>query len=117
MDEKEKKYIERIVNNYQKRERTKLDELRLLDKKVKRGAKIFAYIFGVIASLVLGLGMCIAMQVIFENYMMIGIIIGIIGILLVSINYLIYKSFLNKNKKKYSNLILDLSKELLNEND
>lgn len=110
----DKKYIERTIRSYEKKEVSKLDELRKLDKKATRGATIFSYIFGSVSSLILGLGMSIAMEVIFPGYMYIGIIIGLIGILLVSINYPLYKKLLEKGKRKYASQILELSNELLN---
>ena len=58
------KAIQKIRSSYEEREITKLDELKALDKKVKRPAQIFAYVYGSISSLVLGTGMCLAMKVI-----------------------------------------------------
>ena len=112
---RERNYIERIRSQYQLKEETKLDELKRLNKKAKSGAKLFSYIFGTIGSLILGVGMCIGMQVILSNLMPLGIIIGILGIIIVSVNYFIYKKLLIKGKEKYSKRILELSKELLNE--
>lgn len=111
----ERKTIERIASKYQEKEITKLDELKNLDKKARKGALIFAYVFGIIASLVLGLGMCIAMKVILADLMIIGVLIGIVGIFMCIINYPIYKKLHEKGIKKYSNQILELSKSLLNE--
>ena len=44
-----------------------------------------------------------------------GIVIGLIGILMVSVNYPIYKSILNSRKKKYSEQILSLSDKIMKE--
>ena len=76
---------------------------------------IFSYIFGSIASLILGFGMCVAMEVILEGWMWLGIVVGLIGIVFVSINYFIYKRLEEKGRNKYAEEILTLSKELLNE--
>ena len=111
----EKQYVQKIKDNYLEKETTKLDELKSLDKKVNLPVAVFAYCFGVIGTLVLGFGMCIAMKVILEDYMWVGILIGCIGILLVSINYPIYLTFLNKRKRKYKTQIIEISDELLNE--
>lgn len=111
------KTIEKIRASYTEKEITKFDELKELDKKVKRPAQIFAYVFGSISSLVLGTGMCFAMKVIGATLsfsMPLGIGVGLLGILLVSINYPIYKSILKKRKIKYSKQILELSDSLLN---
>ncbi len=115
MNTNELKRIEKIRNDYVEKEVSKYDELKSLDKKVRKGANIFSYIFGIIGSLVLGFGMCMAMEVILEGNMIIGIIIGLVGILMVSVNYKLYKKIVNKNKNKYREQIIDLSNELLNE--
>ena len=113
--ENQNKTVKKIMEQYQEKEVTKLDELKALDKKAKKGANIFAYVFGVIGSLVLGTGMCIAMEVILEGYMLIGILVGLVGIAMVSLNYFIYKNKLQKSKNKYAQEIITKSKELLNE--
>ena len=111
------KTIERIRASYTEKEITKLDELKKLDKKVKRPAQIFAYVFGSISSLVLGTGMCLAMKVIGASLsfaMPLGIGVGLLGILLVSINYPMYKKILKSRKEKYAQQIFELSDSLLN---
>ena len=113
----ERNYVESLLNEYQEKPKSKLEELRELDKKAKKGAKIFSLIFGIIGSLVLGLGMCIAMKIILQDLMIIGIIIGLIGIFMVSINYKLYKKLLIKGKNKYAEEIKRLSKEILNEQE
>ena len=117
INQDEKNYIKKLMKKYEEKEISKLDELRNLDKKAKLGAIKFAYIFGIIGSLILGLGMSISLGIIFEEMMWLGIILGLIGILFICINYNIYKKLLIKGKNKYSSQILKLSKELLNEND
>lgn len=112
---KEQKFIERTINSYQEKKTTGLDELKLLDKKVKRTPRIFAYTFGTISSLILGFGMSVAMGVILKDLMVLGVIIGVIGLLFVSINYLVYTKWVRSRKNKYSNEILELSRSLLNE--
>lgn len=109
----EMKSVERIRAQYTGRERTKLDELKELDKRAKRPATVFAYTFGTIGTLILGLGMCLAMKVI-GDLMVLGILIGLVGIALVSVNYFIYKKILKSRKDKYSSRIFALSDELLN---
>lgn len=112
---KEQSFIKRTLDSYQEKEQTTLDELKLLDKKVKKTPRIFSYTFGTISSLILGFGMSVAMGVILPEHMALGIIIGIIGLLLVIINYSIYKKWLSNRKNKYSQKIIELSKTLLNE--
>ena len=61
--------------------------------------------------------MCLAMKVIGSGNTMfiLGIIIGLGGILLVSINYLIYKKILEDGKKKYAYDIIRLAREISEE--
>ena len=108
----ETKIIEEIRASYEKKESTKLDELKKLDKKVKLPAQIFAYLYGSISSLVLGTGMCFAMKVI-GNSMALGIGVGVVGIVLALTTYPIYKAMLNSRKNKYAKQIIELSDSLL----
>lgn len=116
MSTKEIRIIETIKGRYVEHETTKFDELKALDKKVRRPAKVFSYIFGSIGSLVLGTGMCMAMKVILADLafvMPLGIGIGAVGIAMVSANYFIYKKILSSRKRKYANKVLALSDEIL----
>ena len=114
----DKIYAEAIVNEYSPKDTSKVVALKKLDRKAKSKANIFAYTFGVIASLVLGVGMCLSMKVIGNGstlLMIAGIIIGIIGIIGASVNYPIYKKLLESGKKKYAFEIVQLAKELSEE--
>lgn len=113
MSTNEKLYVEKTLKNYQEKEVTKIDELKALDKKSKQTPKIFAYVFGSIGALVLGFGMCVAMQVILADLMWLGIIVGIIGIAMVVLNIYLYNYLLSKNKRKYAEQITKLSNEIL----
>lgn len=109
--------IERIRASYVEKETTKFDELKQLDKKVKRPAQIFAYTYGSLSSLVLGTGMSLAMKIIggtLSFIMPLGIAVGVVGIGLVSSTYPLYKKILNDRKKKYAKQIFELSDSLLN---
>ncbi len=108
----ERQAAESIRANYVPHEQTKLDKLRKLDKKVSRPAEIFAYTFGVIGALVLGVGMCLAMKIL-GDLMPLGIVIGIVGIAMVSVNYFIYNKILNKRRKKFEKQVLSLSDEVI----
>ena len=102
----DKIYAEQIANEYAPKQASKVKALRKLDAKAKSPANIFAYTFGIISSLVLGNGgLMIAL----------GIIIGIVGILGVSINYPIYKKILSNSKNKYASDIIKLANEIANE--
>lgn len=107
------KIIEKIRASYIEKEITKFDELKELDKKVKRPAQIFAYVYGSISSLVLGTGMCLAMKII-GDIMAVGIVVGLVGIALILTTYPIFKAMLKRRKSKYAKQIFELSDSLLN---
>ncbi len=115
MYEKEQ-IIKEIKESYEEKNKTKYDELIALNNKASLPAYIFAYTFGIVSSLILGLGMCLAMQVIGTGtpLMVLGIVIGVIGIIMVSVNYPIFRKILASRKKKYASQIISLSEELLN---
>lgn len=113
INEKEMKIAEDIRSDYSPKEETEFDRLKKLDRKVKRPAEIFAYTFGVIGALVLGVGMCFAMKVI-GDIMAVGIVIGIVGIVMVSLNYFIYRAILKNRKKKFREKIMEMSDNLIN---
>ncbi len=94
MNQNDQNFIaQKIRTQYTEKENTKLDELKALDKKVKRPANVFGIIFGIIGVLIMGAGMSFAMGAIEagtyfgitigENMMLPGIILGLIGIFMV----------------------------------
>lgn len=115
MTNQEIKSVKKILSSYKLREETKLEKLKRLDKSTKNPARIFAYIFGIIGSLVLGTGMCFAMQVLTQLSIVTGIVIGLIGVLIVAINYPLYKKLLRHAKNKNAKEIINLSNEILNQ--
>lgn len=111
----DKTYAEKIASEYAPKETRKVVALKKLDNRAKLPANIFAYTFGIIMALLLGVGMCLTMNVIGDGstaFMVIGVIVGVIGIIGVSVNYPIYRKILNNSKKKYSADILALAKEI-----
>ena len=114
--ENERKYAEEIRKQYQPKSETesKLEKLHKLDGAVRRPAEIFAYTFGILGALILGVGMCLAMKVI-GDLMPLGIVIGVVGIAIVVANYFIYKAILKKRREKYSDEIVRLSNKILND--
>ena len=102
-----------IKSKYETNQKTsEVAKLKELDKKVTKGPKIFSYIYGSISTLILGIGMCLAMEVI-GKIMALGICIGVVGIALMISTYFIYKKMVEKNKKKYGNEIIELSDKIL----
>ncbi|MBE6551609.1 MAG: hypothetical protein E7665_05675 [Ruminococcaceae bacterium] len=110
--------VQKIRTQYTEKEYTALDELKALDKKVKRPANVFAYIFGSIGAVIMGSGMSLVMTDIadtigLQNPMVYGIIIGIIGLIMAIINYPIYRSILGSRRKKYADQIIALSDKIV----
>ena len=110
----DKIYAESIAKEYAPKNSSKIVALRKLDRKAKMPATIFTYTFGIISSLVLGTGMCFAMQVLGSGIigMVIGIIVGIVGMIGCGVNYPIYKKMLENGKKKYAYEIVELAREI-----
>lgn len=86
-----------------------------LQRAKTTGASVFAYIFGCIAALVLGGGMCLCMLT--ENSIPAftgGIVLGVIGIALCGINYLIYTKLVAKKTREVLPVIDDNEEKLAN---
>lgn len=67
----DKIYAEAIAKEYAPKDTTKVVAFKKLDRKAKLPATIFAYTFGIIASLVAGTGMCLSMGVLAGGDLMI----------------------------------------------
>lgn len=109
--------IEKIRTQYTEKEHTDLDELKSLDRKVKRPVEVFAYVFGSVGAVIMGCGMSLVMTEISEivgiaNPMVSGIIIGIIGMTMAIVNYPMYKGILGCRRKKYAKQIIELSNKI-----
>lgn len=111
---KDLKIAQNIREHYGEHKESDLEKLRKLDERVKRPADIFAYTFGIVGALVLGVGMCICMGVLGgEGLFPVGVVVGVAGIAMVIVNYFIYRAILKSRKKKYSAKVLALSDKIL----
>ena len=111
----DKIYAEQLANEYAPKDTSKVVALRKLDAKAKRPANIFTYTFGVIAALIFGTGMCLAMGQIGSGTtgsLVLGILVGIVGLAAMGVNYPIYKKLLANGKQKYAFEIMELAKEI-----
>ena len=66
-------------------------------------------------TLILGLGMCLSMQVSVGGGVLMtgaGILLGILGLVGVGLNYPIYKKLLRSGKEKYAFEIMQLAREI-----
>ena len=106
--------MQKIRTQYTEKQHTSLDELKALDRKVKRPANVFAYVFGSISAIIMGSGMSLVMTDIAEtvgikNPMVCGIVIGVVGMIMAIINYPVYKGILGSRRRKYADKIIALS--------
>ena len=111
----EKIYAEQLANEYAPKDASKVVALRKLDKRAKLPATIFTYTFGIISALITGIGMRLSMNVIGGGSSLmsvLGIVVGIIGFVMMGLNYPVYKKMLEKGKKKYAFEIMQLAKEI-----
>ena len=119
---KEQEEIKAIRKKYAVQEKTedKMEQLRRLDAAVTQKATSVSLVFGVIGALILGMGMSLAMTDIGKMIgllggmaMLIGILIGMVGIVLVSVAYPIYNSIIKKEREKIAPEIIRLTDELM----
>jgi len=115
--EAERKEIDSIRRQYETRvdsEQSKLERIRELDRRVKNGAMITSLTVGIIGALIFGTGLSMVLEF---GQVFLGVIISVVGAIPMIIAYPLYKGVLKKNKKKFGEEILRLSKELLKENE
>lgn len=111
----DKIYAEQLANEYAPKDTSKVIALRKLDARAKLPATVFTYTFGIVTSLVAGIGMCLSMNVIGSGttvMFVLGVVIGILGLIGMGVNYPIYKKMLAKGKQKYAYEIMQLAKEI-----
>lgn len=118
---KEQKEIEAIRKKYlpegKKSESSKIEQLRLIDKKVTSTATVLGLSLGIISTLIMGFGMSLIMTDLskilsIQRPMLIGIIIGIIGMVGIFSAYPIYHKVLESKRKKVSGQIMALLNDI-----
>lgn len=114
MKDLDKVYAQNIANEYAPKTESKVVALKKLDQKAKTPANVFAFTFGTVSALVLGTGMSFAMGVIGGTTFTfaLGIAIGVLGIIGMSVNYPIYKKILANGKAKYAADIIELARQI-----
>ena len=110
--------VQKIRTQYTEKQHTELDALKELDAKVKRPANVFAYTYGSVSAIVMGVGMSLVMTEIgaiigLASAMIPGIVIGVVGMGMALSTYPIYKKMLGARKKKYAPEILKLSEKIM----
>lgn len=119
---KEQAEIKAIRQKYQAPEKAenKMEQLRRLDGAVTKKATTVSLVFGTVGALVLGSGMSLAMTNIGEVLglsaslaMLVGIPVGVLGIIFISLAYPVYNRTIRKERKKVAPEILRLTDELM----
>lgn len=106
--------INAIRQKYMPKTENKMEQLRKLDKGVTKKGTILSVIVGVIGALLLGIGMCCTM-VWADKFFALGIVVGIIGIAIVSLAYPLYNKITKREKEKIAPLIIRLTDDLTKE--
>ena len=113
----QQKEVEAIRKKYLPEEEDKMEQLRKLHAVPTQKAQVTSLVVGIIGALIMGTGMSVAMTDIGAALgslaMVIGIAVGVVGIVLVSLAYPLYNRVLKKQREKIAPEILRLSDELL----
>ena len=98
----------------------KLARLRRLDGSVTKAAQAIALVFGIVGSLILGLGMSLCMTDLGLSLglegigaMAVGVAVGLVGGILASLAYPVYTATVRARRRKLAPEILRLSDELM----
>ncbi len=83
-----------------------------LEGEKTKSASVFGYVFGSLGALVLGGGMSLCMLVQTLPAMIGGIALGVVGIAMVSVNYLLYKKIAEKKTEKLQPTIEETEEKL-----
>ncbi|MBQ8174377.1 MAG: hypothetical protein IJ009_03145 [Clostridia bacterium] len=112
--------LKRIREKYapaKQMEEDKMARLRRLDRRVTQKAEIFSLIFGILGSLILGLGMSLIMSelglALGVLALPVGILTGLVGGVLICLAYPIYECILKKEQERVAPEILRLTEELM----
>lgn len=93
------------------KQKSTLEQIRELDKKTEQPGTIAALILGIIGTLIFGTGMSCIMEWA-DNYFVLGIIIGIIGMLLACAAYPVFAFITKRQRKKIAPVILKLTEDI-----
>lgn len=112
--ERERRKTEGIKSAHASKKEDKLEELRNLNKKVVKPPFVIGLTIGVFGALIMGIGLAMVFEWAIVAW---GITLGIIGMTLAAASYPIYRAVLGRNKRKYGQIIIELSNELLSTQD
>lgn len=119
---KEQEEIKAIRSKYVKKEQTedRMTRLRRLDAAVTQKATTVSLVFGIVGTLILGMGMSLimteigaAMGLSSATAMLFGIPIGVVGMGLICAAYPLYIRTIRKEREKIAPEIIRLTDELM----
>lgn len=109
--------VNQIRQKYAPKTPDKMEQLRALDASVEKKATAVSIAVGVIGTLILGIGMSLAMSdlgaILGFAAFIAGIIIGVVGIAVLGCAYPLYNRTLKKERKKIAPEILKLTDEFM----
>lgn len=109
---KEQDEIKKIREKYLPKQEDKLEQLRRLDRNATDKGTMKAIIVGVVGTLLLGLGM--SCTLVWQGIWFIpGIIVGVIGIGIMSVAYPLYNYVVKKERQRIAPEVIRLTDELL----
>ena len=108
---KEQEEIKKIREKYIPKETDKMEQLRRLDAGVTQKCTVISLVIGIIGALILGTGMSMCM--VWTELFVLGIIVGIVGIVMVSAAYPLYSYVTKKGREKIAPEIIRLTDELM----
>ncbi|MCR4955950.1 MAG: hypothetical protein K6A30_04645 [Lachnospiraceae bacterium] len=103
--------IEGILRKYVDDNGDVYEQIVTLDKKAERRGTVMSVTMGAIGTLIMGIGMSIIMvgQVAFFA---IGVLVGVIGLGIISLAYPLYKKITQKDREKVAVEIINLSSQV-----
>ncbi len=104
--------IKKIREKYVPKETDKMEQLRRLDRSVTQKGTAISLAAGIVGAILLGIGMCCTM-VWADRFFVPGIIVGIIGIAVLSASYPVYNYIIKKEREKIAPEIIRLTDELM----
>jgi hypothetical protein len=108
---KQNEEVKKIRQKYLPREKNKMEQLRMLDKSAEKPGTIVSLIIGVIGVLLFGVGLTCTLEL--TDYFTVGVIVGAIGVISISLTYPIYSFITKKQRDKLAPQIIKLSDELI----
>ena len=109
---KEQEELKRIRQKYAPPEEDKMEMLRRLDRSVTEKGTVISIILGVSGTLIMGLGMSLAM--VWQGmWFLPGIVIGLAGIGILAAAYPVYNHVTRKERERIAPEILRLTEELM----